>query len=256
MTLRSHVAAQRDAAVEQAEGQRPRLRGVERVLVGARAAPALDAAVEAPHPLGRRPHAVARVEGGHAHQQRVAPGRDVVEVRERDVRVLAQRRLDPVLLRLVHRDPVGARRHPRPGRAAPAEHAGVREPERRLQPVDLDVHPPQPLHQLAHVAELRGRAAGSRSGCGCPAPGTGRCWRAGRPRWAAGALPRPPRSAWRQMFAQPSSTSRGSARPSAPSPTACGTAGRRAARSARRCPSRRSSRPRRSRWRARCRRSP
>ncbi len=102
----------------------------------------------------RRPHAVAGVDRRHAHQQRVAPRRDVVEVGERDVRVLAQRRLDPVLLRLVHRDPVGARGHALVARAAPAEDAGAAEPQRRLEPVHVDVHLPQPLDELARVAEL------------------------------------------------------------------------------------------------------
>ena len=47
-------------------------------------------------------------------EQRVAPARDVVEVGERDVRVLVQERLDPVLLRLRHRHPVRAgRQHAR-----------------------------------------------------------------------------------------------------------------------------------------------
>ncbi len=42
----------------------------------------------------------------HVHQQRVAPGRDVVGDAEGDVGVLVQHGLDPVLLPLRHRDPV------------------------------------------------------------------------------------------------------------------------------------------------------
>ena len=98
-------------------------RRAARDLVDARRAEAGPAAAGRPEqraaPRARLKARARRPERPPAHveEQRVAPAADVIEVGERHVRVLVQQGLDPVLLHLRHRDPVGARRQ---HRSAPA----------------------------------------------------------------------------------------------------------------------------------------
>ena len=114
------------AGVGQVDGEADALHrvGVERVHRArgragrSAAAGRLTCVIGTPDGMVRRQHAVA----GQAAQQRVRPRRHVIEVRERDERLLAEDGLDPVLLRLRHRDPERAgrqrvRRPSRPGRS-------------------------------------------------------------------------------------------------------------------------------------------
>ena len=57
-----------------------------------------------------RAHVLTGPAAVEVHEERVAPGRDVVGDVERDPRLLVEHRLDPVLLGLGERDPVRARR--------------------------------------------------------------------------------------------------------------------------------------------------
>ncbi len=99
-------------------------------------------------------YVVSGVDRVDAHQQRIAPRGDVVEIGERHVRVLAQCRLDPMLLRLFHRDPVRPGGHDDVLRGPSAEDVRVAYRNRFLDLIDIDVHRAQPLDQMPDVGEL------------------------------------------------------------------------------------------------------
>ena len=86
-------------------------------------------------------------------QERLAPRRHVVEVRERRVRVLVEHRLHPVLLPLPEAHHVGAGRQRGSARGPPVGRV-VGHGERRGQAPNLDVHALQPADERLHLAPL------------------------------------------------------------------------------------------------------
>ncbi len=88
-------------------------------------------------------------------QQREAPAAQAEGEQRRHVGVLVQHRLDPVLLRLGHRDPVRAgRENARRGIAAVGAEVG--HLQGRVEPVDRHVHPLEAADQAAQLGLLVG----------------------------------------------------------------------------------------------------